>query len=351
MLRINMDETSLCLFQGTGKGTVFHQKKRDPPSEEPAQFASRKRRRTCITHVAFICDRPDLQPLLPQFLIGNHSTFLQRDLEGLRAACPSNVFLVRQKSAWNNAALQVIILRRLGAVLRPYLGSLQPILFMDACRLHFVRPVITACFAQSLWPIFVPARLTWLLQPCDTHAFQRYKAFLQSAYQCSRADTARAELSIGEFLSCVYRAIRYVLQGQRWALAFDRDGFGHGQSGVAIYIRRQLQLEDMVVVSASLPSDEQLRKCFPRRARVYIAGLLPPAVAASISPRPPVGYRLFARRPAGRPMAPSLDVRAAEHRAGPVGVLRGIPVGREPRTRSEHRLVAELSRGRPFSDP
>ena len=42
---------------------------------EPHESASRAKRRACLTHVAFIRDRPDIQPLLPQVLIGNETTF------------------------------------------------------------------------------------------------------------------------------------------------------------------------------------------------------------------------------------------------------------------------------------
>ena len=79
-----------------------------------------------MTHVAIICDDPALQPLLPQFVIGNCAVFLQREWRALQASCPSNVVLVRQKSAWNNTKLFCEILRQPGVVLRPFLCSVQP---------------------------------------------------------------------------------------------------------------------------------------------------------------------------------------------------------------------------------
>ena len=83
VLRLNVDETSVCLFQGGGKGTVIAGKRkirdRAPDgasaSVEPVQKVTRTTRRTCMTHVAFVCDRPDIQPLLPQVVIGNERTF------------------------------------------------------------------------------------------------------------------------------------------------------------------------------------------------------------------------------------------------------------------------------------
>ena len=304
LLRINIDETSVCLFQGTGKGTVLYSRKRQPPSGEPLQPASRKKRRSCLTHVGVICDDPALQPLLPQYVIGNFATFLVRDWRALQASCPSNVVLVRQKSAWNNTELFVTILRRLGVVLRPFLCSLQPVLLMDACRLHFAKPVLRACLSSQLWPVFVPAGMTWLLQPCDTHVFQQYKMQLRAAYQASRVHTARGNLNILEFMSCLYTIIRQVVQGHRWAIAFDRDGFGSSQSELSIYVRRQLQLEGPVVVPAGRPSEEQLSLCFPQGAKVCIASMFPPVVPTGTAlSRQPVGLRLFPRLRVAAPSA------------------------------------------------
>ena len=99
-LRLNLDETSVCLFQGDAKGHVFANKRQYPDGF--VQRAPRAKRRCCLTHVGLICDRPDLQPLLPQVIIGNERTFPKASFAALQAACPPNVVLVRQKSAWND---------------------------------------------------------------------------------------------------------------------------------------------------------------------------------------------------------------------------------------------------------
>ena len=108
---MNVDETSVCLFQGTAKGTVMARKRKfndatanDGP-REPAQKVNRNTRRTCLTHVAFVCDRPDTQRLLPQMVIGSEHTLTARDWPALLGRAPRNVYIVRQKSAWNNYEL------------------------------------------------------------------------------------------------------------------------------------------------------------------------------------------------------------------------------------------------------
>ena len=82
ILRINLDETAVCLFQGGCKGTIFTGKKRQ--RGEAFQRVAKGNRRCYLTHVALICDRADIQPLLPQTLIGNEHTFPARSMAALR---------------------------------------------------------------------------------------------------------------------------------------------------------------------------------------------------------------------------------------------------------------------------
>ena len=166
-LIINMDETAVCLFQGTGKGTVIAGKKRK--RDGPVQRVNRSTRRTYLTHAAFICDQPLYQEYLPQVVIGNEHTFLVRDMPELQRNCPGHFTLIRQKSAWNNGKLMCTMVEKLGVALAPFAAQVQPILLMDAAKLHWVTAVMNTCGRKGVWPMLVPAKLTWLLQPCDTH--------------------------------------------------------------------------------------------------------------------------------------------------------------------------------------
>ena len=70
-LRVNMDETAICLLQGGGRGNVFLSK----TDQTVVQNIPRGKRRTYLTHVAFVCDEMAIQAVLPQVIIGNeHNT-------------------------------------------------------------------------------------------------------------------------------------------------------------------------------------------------------------------------------------------------------------------------------------
>jgi hypothetical protein len=294
ILRINLDETSIQLFQGGVAGNIFTSKKRHSP--EPVEAAPLGKRRRCFTHVAFICDRPELQPLMPQYLIGNESTFLVRELAALRAACPANVVIVRQQSAWNNSLLCARIIRRLAVVLKPYMDRLQPVLLLDAARIHLAH-ALHACRATSIWPLVVPAKTTWLIQPLDTGAFSLFKYILKMSYQRARIASADGEVSTLVLVRCVCEAIRKALQGRRWAGVFDGDGFGQLQRALSSRVVFQLELGESASVPAVKPSLEQLRLCFPRRTKNIPVGALWGAVDGAA--RGPVVFAAAAAAAAG----------------------------------------------------
>ena len=299
-LRVNIDETALCLFQGGGKGTVFVSK--------AIQRASLSKRRTYLTHVGVVCDQPHLQRILPQFIVGNLRALPARAMMRLHAARPGNVYLLRRDSSWVNQGLFATIIRLIMAALRPYLDEYQVILMFDTYKAHITSCIFSECARAGAWPLLVPPSMTWLLQVLDTHAFGRYKACLQGAYQDAAATGA---VNIDRFLQCVYGAIEEAMQARTWALAFDENGFGAAQGRLSRTVRRHLELEDVAAVSACRPSLEELRLCFPRNADV------PDVVLARMAaPAPPARAAPAAASPAplpapGRPTTRSMTAAAA----------------------------------------
>ena len=76
VFRMNMDETSICLYQGENKGNVFCHSHKRGHQDAPLQRVSRARLRTCLSHVAFICDDVTMQTVMPQILIANERNTL-----------------------------------------------------------------------------------------------------------------------------------------------------------------------------------------------------------------------------------------------------------------------------------
>ena len=102
---MNMGETSICLFQGGGKGDVFLSK-----GHRARQNVSAGDRRTYLSHVAFICDDMVIQKVLPQVLIANEHALSDEELAALRRQCQPHVRILRRRSAWVDAEIVAVIL-------------------------------------------------------------------------------------------------------------------------------------------------------------------------------------------------------------------------------------------------
>ena len=272
------------LWQGGRKGNIFVAK-----PKKPQQTVSRGERKCCLTHVGLICDRPGVQAVLPQVVIGNWHAFHvngPRGLAALKAASPPNVHLLMQKSAWNNVDTLIHIIGLLGAALGPHPREVQPILFLDACRLHLNIRVIDACHVAHIWPIVIPAQMTWLLQPLDTHAFFLYKLMLKEAYQTAQAKTEDGKVAITDFMACLYEVIRRVLQGRDWSTAFGEVGFGPDPEQCRACVRKALGVEGLIAVPGWWPTDEQIKLCFPHNAKISIDAFFRPFFSGPALPPP-----------------------------------------------------------------
>ena len=300
-----------------------------------------------MSHIGIVCDSADIQSVLPQFVIGNRQTFTLREITALRRGRPLNVRLVRQKSAWSNSRLTSTLVRHIAAALGG-LGVLaenaQVLLLVDAVKIHYTPEVLRACKAASFWLIVIPPRMTFLLQPLDTDVFALYKWCLQSAYQDarSRSTTAGGDICMAEFLSCIDVAIQFVLEGRPWSAAFDRDGFGAGQRALGDRVKRRLQLGADSGVPSLRPNDEQLRNCFPRRARPDLA-LLWSLFDRSVAPPTPSPV---VARPDDAALVPlhGEEVARTRHRVwGAPGLL--LPARRRHRVEAAGHAASRLSPG------
>ena len=170
---------------------------------------------------------------------------------------------MRLAKGWNNASQHRKIIRILGLILQPYMSTRQPILSFDAAPLHLHDGVLTELEAVGIWYLVIPARLTWMLQPLDTHAFVLFKNFLRRKFT-DRSSLGEGRPSTRRMCLYVIDAIRYVLQGKNWKKAFKQNGLSDDLSGVSAFIRHQLAIQDVPVVPALCPTSAQLQLCWPR---------------------------------------------------------------------------------------
>ena len=251
VLRVNVDETNISRSYHNKKGLVLTRRCPARPMLLPGDAVTRG----SFSHVAFICDNTEIQPLLPQLILGNSRVLRKQDLDVLQPSLPDNVYLIRAKSSWLDAATFVAALTWLARALTPFQHTHDILLLMDCCYVHLHRDVLRAARKADIKVCFVPKTTTWLLQPCDTHLFRRYKAYLRRAYQAVQLRTASQDVPAVDLLRILIEIIRHVLQGIPWAKAFADNGYTLHQHNTCHRIRHLLP--DLVV-----PTENDSALCF-----------------------------------------------------------------------------------------
>ena len=283
VLRLNLDETAVRLYQSPAKGLMFRPLHGEKRRKRRISQASRKQQRACITHVAIVCDNPEIQARLPHVIIGNHSVLPLYVLREIEPQLRRNVFLVRRKSAWVDASYMVTIIELLGKILKPFLPKFQPILLFDALSAHLAPKVFRAAAKENIWLIVVPGKLTWLIQPADTHVFYKYKMFLRRRYMEAAAKSEDGAVHLRSVLQSINDAVLLIFQAQEWSRAFDENGFGEQQRKVRTSILDAAGLDGPVSILPAIPTLLQFQNIWPAGAEIPLDAVFAPFL------RPPHG--------------------------------------------------------------
>ena len=266
-LLLNLDETAVPLEYTHTRGNIVIRESGKRIKNMPKQLANRSACRCFFTHVAIICNDPEVQALLPQVLFFASRHLSWQNWTELQAALPKNIFLRRQVSGWNNKEQHSVILKMLKRILEPVLPTMQPILSFDAAPLHLHPEVIELLGELDIWWLLVPKKLTWLLQPLDTHAFSKYKRYMRNRW----LDTIVAQegrRNIKDAVLILISTIQTILEGSSWRTAFDANGLAEDTGSVSKYIKDQLEWPVLPAIVAGPPTEEDLIAAWPVSRRV-----------------------------------------------------------------------------------
>ena len=96
--------------------------------------------------------------------------------------------------------------------------------------------------------MFVPAGLTPLLQPLDTHVFARLKDLLAKGQNVRRAATPDGTLPPTEWIDAASEAVKRVLTDADWTSAMLSNGIADGHGPTRVAILEAFQPEDLLPV-------------------------------------------------------------------------------------------------------
>ena len=276
----------------------------------------------CATYVGIICSRPEVQVLLPQVFLGNEKMFLVRDLLVLRPDLPPNVFFWRLRSSWTNTNVLSAILSLVARSLRSLRDRFQFFMLWDCASQHLDLRLFTHARQLGIPLILIPAQATWLLQPCDTHAFVQVKRFLKTEYLRELMQSPDGQVSDLVWMRVMVRAVQMVIQANDWGPAFAADGISDDQRLVSRYIREQIRDQACAPAPATAPSLDALGVLLPGRCALRRDRILTSAVQMRPAPR-------ALPAPASRPR-------------GALALTLDPDVPSLGRTRSASRIIASL---------
>ena len=240
------------------------------------QQVTRRQKRGTLSFLALLCDDPTIQPEVPQIIVGNEHVLPEAVRGALEAESllMKNVTVLRRKSAWVNDEVLSKVAATWGKALRKYKDTHQPFLLMDVCSPHLGLRFLRALARWNIWSVFIPARTTWLLQPCDTHCFAAFKKALRMMFEQSLLESDDGTVDIKSVILQLNRATRQVIQGKEWAPAFEGDGWSSRQQLVRHIILTTLEYTTAPDIPDALPSMRQFEAIFPKRRYIPFGPLL-----------------------------------------------------------------------------
>lgn len=250
LVRINLDETSVAYVPDTIRGLVVPRRHWGPYGRRPVVRS--KKTRGAVTYVSLNCDSPSLQPKLPQFILGNERRLTRHMLAVAEDERPPNVRVWRDKSSWNNHTVMCRILRALASVLRTQAPYFQPVLVLDVAACHLHASVMQTASNLGIWLHFVPAKLTFLLQPLDTHCFTTFKFQLRRMFSEARSRSQNGDVTPVEWLRILMALPKQVLAAHVWRPAFEQNGLGGARP-----------CRDAVQSLTDSVCQDELLSCFP----------------------------------------------------------------------------------------
>jgi hypothetical protein len=263
ILRVSVDETCISLGYGDKAGHV-----KIGQNEGPVLVAKVAPTRGMMSNITFICDDPEVQIHLPQIIVGNESLLPKSALDKLSGELPTNVYLCREKSSWISAAMFAVAVRWLARALSHLKDSHMVVVLLDCAPVHLHELVWKEARAHNIALCVVPNGCTWLLQPCDTHVFRRYKAYIRQEYNQEQATSRAHFVPVEKLVTIVCRAIRFVLQARNWSASFDHNGYGAGQTMLSSRVLNGLQWKQAPLIDDDFGA-ACMQAILPRRNKVY----------------------------------------------------------------------------------
>ena len=265
---VNMDETQLADVKNQGTGMIGG-RKRKRTDRRRAPRDPEDRHHTKVTYMAAIADSPELQPLLPQVILPRYT----------QHASPPAVLLHMYAEFghpfefWHGTAgattpgIVRCWMTRLRSVISSFNDRAWIILALDCHTNHLCGETMAHLRRLGMIPLFVPAKLTWLLQLLDVFVFGMLKKDMRLEEVRSREASFTGAVARRERMKFATSSIRRIIVNRDWSRAFDKLGYGNLHRPSASQLRQYLPPGD---IEPALPTLGQFADLVSRPAHTQV---------------------------------------------------------------------------------
>ena len=301
---LNMDETSLSTVEDQSRGLRTCYKSQNSKNlKRQRDDIDRSNGKTSL--LATVCDSHDLQPYLPQILLVRYTrnTAPPAHLLNAFAATGEPLEYWHGTGGWASSETIKMWATRMRSLIHSFNPDAWILLVWDCSQTHLNLDVTRHLRRLGILVIYIPAKLTPLLQVCDVCVFKELKTRIRILKTSIRCKDATGRLRPGDWIASCGAAIREVIVDRCWEDAFERMGLGATIDTVEGRVKRTVppnQVQPRLPSRAEFgrmvnrsPETEGLRELYESIVRPFLTvNDLPPDAAprtGAIVPIPDIG--------------------------------------------------------------
>ncbi len=236
---VNLDETSLERLIPHRRGHVLPVGSRGQASSHLYERIARRDSHGHVTLVAVVCGEPGLQAHMPQLVLTRDAALTVAERAALRDLRPPLAWL-RGTGGWVTAENFKTILTLLRRAIHRQRPGVQVVVCCDSASQHVADAVIRHSQCLRMHLLCVPGRLTWLLQPLDSHVFGRLKRHLHALQIEARVASDTGVLAPTRWIQLLEQAVHHVLVQQDWTHAVRANGLTGDTHALRARVAEQL---------------------------------------------------------------------------------------------------------------
>ena len=218
---VNLDETPMAKQMPARRGYVCHLIG-TLDSDWHARISTRDTR-SHATLMAAVCDDALLQQHLPQLLLTKDKTLTRAEKTAL-SNLPLSVRWLSGSTGWMTSSLMKQVFTIYRRAIRAVRPNAEIVMVFDVASQHVTHEVFMHLNRLNLHSLLIPAGMTWLLQPLDTHVFSTLKRCLHDRQTRGRAASPLGILPTCRWIQIAGEAIKEVLVDRDWTHSLRGNG-------------------------------------------------------------------------------------------------------------------------------